>query len=258
MIGQFANAGLSGPGYAAMEAHVETCSACQDILKSKRSDLFSSSCKPLRGRKNFGPFPGALLSSSTDAAPFRLRLSSAAINSVIHGYGGTKVGFQTVFPTSVWKGPTHEHRNSSAHAPRPAIGRPRRRNADRVPPRRPAARCPLSQEAIRPRTGIIAFLDACAAPFFAVRIMGIASNGLRTGSEISSGFSLLNALGSQRWIITCTFFCGSTHESLKVGRAKMWLGAGLNFFRCVIVMARRQRSLTRVWRGLPPTRTRVL
>ena len=37
-IGQFANAGLSGPGYAAMEAHVETCSACQDILKSKGSD----------------------------------------------------------------------------------------------------------------------------------------------------------------------------------------------------------------------------
>jgi serine/threonine protein kinase len=32
-IGQFADAGLSGARYAAMEAHVETCSACQDILE---------------------------------------------------------------------------------------------------------------------------------------------------------------------------------------------------------------------------------
>jgi hypothetical protein len=74
MIGQFANAGLSGPGYAAMEAPVETCSACQDILKSKRSDLFSSSSKPLRGRKNFGPFPGAL------SRAWRLVTGKAAMN----------------------------------------------------------------------------------------------------------------------------------------------------------------------------------
>jgi serine/threonine protein kinase len=32
-IGQFVNARLSGPRYAVMEGHVETCSACQDILE---------------------------------------------------------------------------------------------------------------------------------------------------------------------------------------------------------------------------------
>ena len=42
-IGQFANARLSGPRYAAMEAHVETCSACQDILE--RLAALSSECE---------------------------------------------------------------------------------------------------------------------------------------------------------------------------------------------------------------------
>ena len=42
-IGQFANAGLSGPRYAVMEAHVETCAACQDILE--RLAALSSECE---------------------------------------------------------------------------------------------------------------------------------------------------------------------------------------------------------------------
>ncbi len=42
-IGQFANARLSGPRYAAMEAHVETCSACQDILERLAAE--SSECE---------------------------------------------------------------------------------------------------------------------------------------------------------------------------------------------------------------------
>jgi len=42
-IGQFANARLSGPRYAAMEAHVETCFACQDILERLAAE--SSECK---------------------------------------------------------------------------------------------------------------------------------------------------------------------------------------------------------------------
>ncbi len=42
-IGRFANDRLSGPRYAAMDAHVETCSACQDILE--RLAALSSECK---------------------------------------------------------------------------------------------------------------------------------------------------------------------------------------------------------------------
>ena len=42
-IGQLANARSSGPRYAAMEAHVETCSACQDILERLAAE--SSECE---------------------------------------------------------------------------------------------------------------------------------------------------------------------------------------------------------------------
>ena len=42
-IGEFANARLSGPRYAAMDAHVETCSACQDILERLAAE--SSECE---------------------------------------------------------------------------------------------------------------------------------------------------------------------------------------------------------------------
>src|SRR5271165_1253579 len=42
-IGQFVNARLSGPRYAVMEAHVETCSACQDILERLAAE--SSACE---------------------------------------------------------------------------------------------------------------------------------------------------------------------------------------------------------------------
>jgi len=51
-IGQFANAGLSGPRYAAMEAHVETCSACQDILERLAAE--SSECE-IHGPKRLPP-----------------------------------------------------------------------------------------------------------------------------------------------------------------------------------------------------------
>ena len=50
-IGQFASARLTGPRYAAMDAHVETCAACQDILERLAAE--SSECeiqKPERHR----------------------------------------------------------------------------------------------------------------------------------------------------------------------------------------------------------------
>ena len=51
-IGQFANDRLSGPRYAAMEAHVETCSACQDILERLAAE--SSECE-IHGSERLPP-----------------------------------------------------------------------------------------------------------------------------------------------------------------------------------------------------------
>ncbi len=51
-IGEFANAKLNGSRYAAMEAHVETCSACQDILERLAAE---SSEREIHGPERLPP-----------------------------------------------------------------------------------------------------------------------------------------------------------------------------------------------------------
>src|SRR6185312_14964398 len=55
------------------------------------------------------------------------------------------VGPRRLLLPFVWKGPTHGHPASSAHAPGPPTRRPRRGDSEGLPPRRQAARRTLPQ-----------------------------------------------------------------------------------------------------------------